>query len=159
VTRRTTRFRSTTASESVVRADREAIWAALTDPVLLPKLTPFLHSIETDGDLWHWQLARIPVLGIDVVPAFTERMSFDEPRQIVFTHEPPPGRTERAGVEGRYGLVETAAGTRLSIELAVEVELPLGRLATPAVTMAMKGVTATMGARFAANLLHHIGAR
>ncbi len=41
-------FSATTDSEAVVAADREAIWAALTDPVLLPKLTPLLRSIETE---------------------------------------------------------------------------------------------------------------
>jgi carbon monoxide dehydrogenase subunit G len=158
-----TRFTSTTATESVVRAERKEIWAALTDPILLPRLTPFLHSIETSvdgrGDLWHWQLTRIPVLGISVVPAFTERMLFDEPHRIAFTHEPPGSKVERAGVEGHYELEETDRGTRLSISLSVHVELPLSRFASPAVQMAMKGVTATMGVRFAANLLHHVGAR
>ncbi len=158
-----TRFTSTTSTESVVQAERKEIWAALTDPILLPRLTPFLHSIDTGvderGDLWHWQLTRIPVLGISVVPAFTERMVFEEPHRIEFTHEPPDGKAERAGVEGNYRLEETEAGTRLSISLSVHVELPLSRFAAPAVQMAIKGVTATMGVRFAANLLHHVGAR
>ena len=154
-----TRFRSETATESVVGADQEAIWAALTEPVLLARLTPFLASIETVGDLWHWQLTRIPVLGISVVPAFTERMSFEKPHRIGFAHAPPAGKAERAGVDGCYELAETEAGTRLSIRLSVEAELPLSRLAAPAVQLAMKGVIATMGARFSVNLLHHLGVR
>ncbi|MGD9959939.1 SRPBCC family protein [Nocardioides sp.] len=156
-----TRFSSSTQTSSVVRAERAAIWEALTDPVLLPKLTPFLHSIEVDtderGHLWHWQLTRIPVLGVSVVPAFTERMMFDEPHRIDFVHDPPPGRSERAGVEGQYLLAEAEAGTKLSISLSVAVDLPLSRLAAPAVGMAMKGVISTMGVRFSSNLLHHLG--
>jgi carbon monoxide dehydrogenase subunit G len=46
------RFSATNDSEAVVAADREAIWKALTDPVVLPRLTPLLRNIETNGDLW-----------------------------------------------------------------------------------------------------------
>ncbi|CUR54981.1 Cyclase/dehydrase [metagenome] len=154
-------FSSSTETSSVVKADRAAIWAALTDPVLLPRLTPFLQSISVSsderGELWHWQLSRIPVLGVSVVPAFTERMTFDEPERIDFVHEPPAGETQRAGVAGRYDLAETSGGTALSIALSVSVDLPLSRLAAPAVGIAMKGVIATMGVRFSANLLRHLG--
>ena len=62
-------------------------------------------------------------------------------------------------MEGWYALSDAAGGTRLGIRLEVSVELPVSRLASPAVTTAMKGVMATMGRRFAANLLDHVGAR
>ncbi len=156
-----TRFSSSSRTSAVVQADRTEIWAALTDPTLLPKLTPFLESVEVssdaEGHLWHWQLTRIPVLGVSVVPAFTERMIFEEPHQIDFRHAPPPGAKERAGVEGRYLLAEGDAGTHLSISLSVVVELPLSKLAAPAVGLAMKGIIATMGVRFSANLVRHLG--
>lgn len=44
------RFSTTNTSEAVVAADRADIWAALTDPVLLAKLTPLLTRIDADGD-------------------------------------------------------------------------------------------------------------
>ena len=39
-TRRMNRFAATNHSEAVVAADREAIWAALTDPVRAPPADP-----------------------------------------------------------------------------------------------------------------------
>ena len=156
-----TRFSSSSQTSAVVQAELAEIWAALTDPTLLPRLTPFLESVEVTSDehghLWHWQLTRIPVLGVSVVPAFTERMTFEAPHRIDFTHAPPPGAQERAGVEGCYRLKEGDAGTMLSISLSVSVELPLSKLAAPAVGLAMKGIIATMGVRFSANLVRHLG--
>src|SRR5687768_4034165 len=70
-------FSAQTESDAVVPAPRSDIWAALTDPDLLPKLTPFLERIEADGDLWRWELSRIPILGVALAPCFTERMTFD----------------------------------------------------------------------------------
>jgi carbon monoxide dehydrogenase subunit G len=131
------------------------LWKALTDPDLLPRLTPYLHSIDAEGDLWRWNMARIPVLGVSVAPSFTERMTFDEPRRIDFTHDPESGQ-EKAGVEGTYELEEVEDGTRLSIDLDICVDLPLPGIARGAVERAMRGVIAAMGRRFAANLLRHL---
>lgn len=156
---RMARFSATTESDAVVQAERKVIWEALTDPDLLPRLTPFLESITADGDTWRWQMTRLPVVGIDLVPAFTEQMTFDEPDRIGFHHAPPPGTHERTGVEGWYVLSDRGPGaTHLAIRLTVTVELPVSRVMTPAVTTAMKGVMATMGKRFATNLVHHVGA-
>ena len=142
-------------STEVVAADRKALWAALTDPDLLPRLTPYLHSIDVDGDRWRWNMARIPVLGISVAPSFTEQMTFDEPRRITFTHA-PRSEQEKAGVEGSYELEEAEGGTRLSMQVHICVDLPLPGAARAAVQGAMRGVMAVMGRRFAANLLRHL---
>ncbi|HET8961837.1 CoxG family protein [Nocardioides sp.] len=142
-------------STEVVAADRKALWAALTDPDLLPRLTPYLHSIDVDGDRWRWNMARIPVLGISVAPSFTEQMTFDEPRRITFTHD-PRSEHEKAGVEGSYQLEEAEGGTRLSMQVDICVDLPLPGAARAAVQGAMRGVMAVMGRRFAANLLRHL---
>jgi len=131
------------------------LWKALTDPDLLPRLTPYLHSIDVDGDLWRWNMVRIPVLGVSVAPSFTERMSFEEPRRIGFTHDPRSG-PEKAGVEGTYLLEQVDGGTRLSIDLDICVDLPLPGMARGAVERAMRGVIASMGRRFATNLLRHL---
>lgn len=151
------RFSATNDSEAVVRADREAIWGALTDPGLLPRLTPLLRDIDATGDLWRWEMAKVDVLGVKFSPCFTERMSFDAPHRIEYTHEPPTGAVERTGAEGWYELVEVDEGTRLRISLTVHVELPLARAARPAVTRVMSAVMARTGDRFAANLLRHLG--
>lgn len=152
-------FKTSTESEAVVRADRAAVWAALVDPVLLPKLTPFLRNIEVDGDHWRWELTRIPILGSSLQPTFTEKMTFAEDRSIEFAHDPPAGVRERAGVEGWYHLEDVEGGTHLAISLGVQADLPIARVAKPAVTAAMKGVLAGMGNRFSANLLEHLGVR
>jgi carbon monoxide dehydrogenase subunit G len=152
-------FKTSTASEAVVRADRADVWAALVDPELLPRLTPFLRHIEVDGDHWRWELTRIPILGASLQPTFTERMTFDEGRRIEFRHDPPAGVRERAGVEGWYHLEDAKGGTHLAISLGVEADLPIARVARPAVVAAMKGVLGGMGRRFSANLLDHLGVR
>jgi len=156
------RFSTTTASESVVAADRGAIWAALTDPTLLPRLTPLLTGIETDGDLWRWSMIRLAVLGVGITPTFTERMRFTESAEgsrIDYTHEPPGGVHEFAGAEGRYALTDVPGGTHLAISLTLHVELPLSRLAAPAVVGLMNVTLQRTGDRFVTNLLRHLGAK
>jgi carbon monoxide dehydrogenase subunit G len=152
-----TRFSATNESEAVVAADRSAIWTVLTDPVLLPKLTPLLSRIETDGDLWRWHMVSLSVLGVGISPVFTERMTFDVEKRIDYTHAPPPGTSERAGAEGSYVLAEVEGGTHLAISLTLEVDLPLSRLASPAVSLVMKETLQRMGQRFSVNLLRHLG--
>ncbi|MBV9313175.1 MAG: SRPBCC family protein [Pseudonocardia sp.] len=152
-----TRFSATNYSEAVVAADRSKIWAALTDPVLLPELTPLLARIETDGDLWHWYLKPITVLGINVGTVFTELMRFDEGRRIDYTHEPPYGANERTGAEGWYELSDTEGGTRLAISMTLHVDLPLAPLVTPVVSQVMATVMQRTGDRFSVNLLRHLG--
>ena len=151
------RFSATTDSEAVVAADRKAIWAALTDPVVLPRLTPLLRRIETDGDLWRWEMNRIGVLGASITPCFTERMVFDAPERIEYTHAPPEGRRERTAAEGWYRLTEVDGGTHLRISLTLFVELPLAKAAGPAVRRVMESAMERTGDRFAVNLLRHLG--
>lgn len=139
-------------------ADRAAVWEILVDPLLLPKLTPLLSRIEADGDRWRWHLVRLKVLGVGISPVFTERMTFDDKRRIDFTHEPPAGVTEWAGAEGHYELSDVEGGTHLAIELTLDVDLPLSRLAAPVVTRTMQTTMQMMGDRFSANLLRQLGA-
>ena len=77
-------------------------------------------------------------------------MTFTPKERIVYTHAPKGD--ERAGVEGTYELSDSGAGTRLAIELGVEVDLPFPRLAKPAVQASMQAVIAAMGVGFARNL-------
>jgi carbon monoxide dehydrogenase subunit G len=151
-----TSFSATTESTAVVAAAREDIWAVLTDPALLAELTPLLRRIDADGDRWRWEMSGLEVLGLRFAPAFTERMSWVPGRRIGFTHEPPPGVAEQAGAQGHYELADTPEGTRLSILLRLDVDLPLPRLAAPAVRSVMSATMRVMGDRFAANLLAHL---
>ncbi len=151
-----TEFTVRNVSSACVAAPREEIWAALTDPHLLPRLTPYLHEIDVDGDRWRWHLSRIPVLGVAVAPSFTEVMGFDEPSSITFQHDPARD-DERAAVNGAYRLAEAASGTDLAIDLAISVDLPFPRVARPAVQTAMRGVVGVMGQRFSSNLVRHLG--
>jgi uncharacterized protein YndB with AHSA1/START domain len=153
-------FSTSTRTHAVVTASREQVWAALTDPDLVARFTPFLHSVHERGEHWVWQLARVPVLGSSFSFTFTERMSFDEPHRIEFVHDPDAAHgDENAGVEGWYRLSPQANGTCLETSMAISVELPFPGVTRPAVTAAMKGVVALMGQRFSHNLLEHLGAR
>lgn len=150
-------FSATTDSEAVVAADRHAVWAALTDPDVLPRLTPLLRHIEADGDIWRWEMSRIGVLGASISPCFTERMHFEAPERIEYHHEPPAGRHERTAAEGWYLLNDVDGGTRLRISLTLSVELPLSKAVQPAVRRVMQAAMARTGERFADNLLRHLG--
>lgn len=150
------RFSATDESQALVAADRSEIWPVLTDPELLAEMTPIVARIDTDGDLWCWQLIRIAVLGVGISSNFTERMRFDDGHRIDFSHEPPAGAVERTGAHGSYRLADAPGGTRLAISLTVHVELPLPRLATPAVTTAMRATMRRSGDRFSANLLRRL---
>src|SRR5581483_9149146 len=114
-----------------------AVWAALTDPELLPTLTPMLSHIEADGDVWRWSMVCISALGVSIAPSFTEQMRLEEPHLITYTHRAPAGVRERAGAEGRYELTEIPGGTHLAVELTLCVDLPLPRAAGPAVRRVM----------------------
>lgn len=153
------RFSATNRSDAVVAADRADIWAVLTDPVLLPKLTPLLTGIDADGDTWVWHLIRLSVLGVGVGSNFTEKMTFDEGRSIEYAHVPPPGVVERTGAEGWYKLKDVPGGTHLAISLTLNVELPLPRAARPVVQRVMAETMQRTGDRFSTNLLRHLGVR
>ncbi|MGI5125662.1 CoxG family protein [Pseudonocardia sp. CA-107938] len=159
------RFSAVNSSEAVVAAPRQEIWAVLTDPVVLPQLTPLLRRIDVaphDPDLWTWQMVGLSVLGVGISPVFTERMRFTTDDdgggvRIDYTHEPPAGARETTAAEGLYLLSDVPGGTRLRIHVELAVELPLPRLSAPAVTPVMQATIRRMGERFAANLLRHLG--
>ena len=150
-------FSATTESTAVVAAERQKIWEVLTDPVLLPQLTPLLKSIDAAGDIWRWHMMSISALGVSISPAFTERMHFTASTEIVYEHEPPKDVVERTGADGWYRLTDVDGGTKLEISLTLHVELPLPRSAGPAVRRVMNGTMARTGDKFSANLLRHLG--
>jgi carbon monoxide dehydrogenase subunit G len=153
-----TSFSARTHAEAVVLAPQQDIWAALVDPELMARFTPFLKRITADGDHWVWELSGLHVLGLKVAPSFTERMVFAEPDRIEFRHDPPAGTKEQAGVEGWYALRSVEGGTELVTELEITVELPLPKASGRAVRGAMKKVIDRMGDTFSQRLLEHLGA-
>ena len=80
----------TTSNRSVadVTADVNDVWEVLTDPDLLARLTPFLHSVTEHGEHWVWQLTKVPVLGKNFSFTFRELMVFDEPHRFDITRSP-----------------------------------------------------------------------
>jgi carbon monoxide dehydrogenase subunit G len=144
-------------AEATVRASPQEIWDVLRDPALMARFTPFLKQITEDGEFWLWEMSGLEVAGLKIAPSFTERMRFDEPRRIDFSHEPPAGTREKAGAEGWYELTPTAEGTHLVTDLEITVDLPVPRAAGPVVRKAMERVIKEMGDRFSANLLQHLG--
>lgn len=151
------RFEATNHSTEVVPADRQDIWAALTDPETLTELTPMLHRIDTHGDQWVWHMLGFSALGVEIAPSFTETMEFTPSERIDFAHTPPPDQYERAGADGRYVLEDVDGGTRLDIRLTIHVDLPLPSLSKRAVRRVMEQSMRTTGERFGRNLLAHLG--
>lgn len=151
-------FRARNRSVAVVPAAPEAIWEVLTEPTLLARFTPLVDRIEANGDLWRWRLAGISGLGIEVAPSFTERMLFVPISRIDFRHEPPPGHNERAGVDGIYLISKVAEATsKLSIDLTLQVELPLPEFSRRAVQPIMNATMQRTGEAFAESLYRHLG--
>ncbi|MCM0621031.1 SRPBCC family protein [Nocardioides bruguierae] len=154
-----TRFSASTEATAVITATRAEVWAVLSDPDAVAELTPFVSRITADGDHWRWQLGGLEVAGMNVSPAFTEAMTYDEPSRIEFRHDPPEGTTERSSVEGWYDLAEADGGTRLSTSLEITLDLPLPKLSGPVVRTTMKQVINQMGDRFSENLLRRLDAQ
>jgi carbon monoxide dehydrogenase subunit G len=150
-------FSASKHSTAVVPHSRDAVWAVLSNAKLVAGLTPMVRSIEDHGSTWLWKLAPIEVLGKSIGLSFTERMHFTPKERIAYTHAPKGD--ERAGVEGTYVLADSGAGTRLAIELGVDVDLPFPRLAKPAVQASMHAVIAGMGIGFARNLERELARR
>lgn len=151
-------FEGTVESTADISAQRSEVWKALTDPVLLPKLTPLLSDIEVDGDKWRWHMMKIAALGVSVVPVFTETMTFEDQKRIEYVHTPADGKRERAGAEGIYELSDVDGGTRLSISLTLRIDLPLPKASARAVQRVMRGTMNRTGEKFSANLLQHLNA-
>lgn len=152
-----TAFTASKRSTAVVPYPRSAVWDVLTDPRQVARLTPMVRSIAPQGERWLWKLAPIQVLGRSIGLSFTERMTFRPKESIEYTHEPQGD--ERAGVEGTYTLADSGPGTRLTIDLRVDVDLPFPALARPAVQASMHGVIGAMGAGFAHHLDRHLRGR
>jgi uncharacterized protein YndB with AHSA1/START domain len=150
-------FRARDRSSAVLKSSRSEVWAALTDAALIAKITPYVTSIDVDGDRWVWRMGTIPVLGISVAPHFTEVMEFAPEDRIDFRHD-PDRRDEMTAVKGTYLLKDHAdGGTDVSIDLEIASRLPLPGLARPAVERVMAGVVKHMGTVFSRNLLKHLG--
>jgi carbon monoxide dehydrogenase subunit G len=153
-----TRFSASNQSAATLRSSQKDVWAALTDPELLPKLTPYLNRIDVDGDRWTWQVTKVPILGKNIGSTFTEVMTFDEPSRIGFAHDKAKS-DETTGVNGEYQLEEKPDGTRVSIDIGVEVDLPFPKAMRRPVERTIKTVMGGMGKVFARNLLKHLGER
>lgn len=145
-------------SQADVPAPREKIWPVVTSPGCLAQLTPLIARITADGDLWCWQLKPVSALGVRVEPSFTESMSFDDGHRIAFEHQAPQGKAERAGARGTYLLADLPDGrTRLSVDITVQIELPLPAISRRAVERVMASMMARTGAKFADNLYARLG--
>lgn len=153
-----TLFSARNLSSSTVPAPAGEIWQAITDPATLAALTPLVRSIEASGSHWTWTLEGIGSLGLNVDAVFTERMEFTEGRQIIFSHDPPAGTIEIAGLEGVYDLSTLSDDrTHLAVDLALSIDLPLPELSRKAVDGVLQSMMRATGRMFASNLYEHLG--
>jgi carbon monoxide dehydrogenase subunit G len=151
------RFEARNHSVADVPVPRAEIWDVVSSPTLLARMTPLVSDITVDGERWCWQLAGISALGVEVAPAFTERMTFVEPERIEFEHDPAE-EGERAGARGVYALVEDGPErTRLEIDITIHVLLPLPRVSRRAVERIMRASMQRTGDVFAERLYEHLG--
>ncbi len=150
-------FRARDRSSAVLRSGRSEVWAALTDADLIARITPYVTSIDVDGDRWTWRMVTLPVLSLSVAPHFTEVMELHPEERIDFSHDPTRSE-EMTAVEGSYLLADHPdGGTEVTIDLEIATRLPLPGLTRPAVERVMAGVVKHMGTVFSRNLLEHLG--
>lgn len=150
-------FSARDRSSAALRSPRSEVWAALADASLVARITPYVTSIDVEGDKWLWRMGTIPVLGVSVAPRFTEVMVFEPEDRIEFHHDTSRPH-EMAAVEGTYVLADrTDGGTDVSIDLTITCKLPLPGLTRPAVERVMSGVVKHMGTVFSRNILKHLG--
>lgn len=138
-------FESSRVSEALVVGSPEQVWSLLTDPDVIARLTPFVHSIREQGEVWVWRLAGIPYPGGHFSPQMRQHMSFTPLTRIDFR---PESESSEAGATGRYDIAPAGDGTSLRIALTVFVTLPLPRLVRPAVEAAMSATLTKMGDAF-----------
>ena len=151
-------FSARNISMSTVPVRSNELWRLITDPGALADLTPLVRSIEATGSQWEWALNGIEALGLKVEAVFTERMEFIDQRQIIFTHDPPIGSRERAGVEGVYDLTSNGRkATDLQVDLTLSVDLPFPGLWRHAVEPVLLSTMRATGQRFASNLYEQLG--
>jgi carbon monoxide dehydrogenase subunit G len=151
-------FSARNISMSTVPVRSDEIWQLITDPGTLADLTPLVRSIEATGSQWEWALNGVEALGLKVEAVFTVRMEFIDQRQIIFTHDPPVGSRERAGVEGVYDLASNGRkATDLQVDLTLLVDLPLPGLSRHAVEPVLLSTMRATGRRFASNLYEQLG--
>jgi len=150
-------FTARDRSSAALRSSRSEVWEALTDASLIARMTPYVTSIDVEGDRWLWRMGTIPVLGVSVAPRFTEVMEFEPEVRIQFSHD-PSRPDEMTAVEGTYVLADrTDGGTDVSIDLEIACKLPLPSLGRRAVEGVMVQVVKHMGVVFSRNLLKHLG--
>lgn len=150
-------FTARDRSSAALRSPRSDVWAALSDASLIARLTPYVTSIDVEGEKWLWRMGTIPVLGVSVAPRFTEVMEFEPEVRIQFTHD-PSRPDEMTAVTGTYVLADRSdGGTDVSIDLEIAAKLPLPGLARLAVERVMVQVVKHMGVVFSRNLLKHLG--
>jgi carbon monoxide dehydrogenase subunit G len=153
-----TRFSASNSSAATLKSPRDKVWAALTDPKLLPQLTPYLHRIDAVDDRWTWHVTKVPILGKSIGSTFTEVMTFEEPDRIEFVHDKEKTE-ELTEVHGEYRLADRDGGTHVEIDIEVAVELPFPKAMRRPVERTISTVMAGMGKVFARNLLRHLGER
>jgi carbon monoxide dehydrogenase subunit G len=142
-------------SSDRIEAAPEPLRDVLGSPALLAELTPLVQGIEVAGDRWRWQLVGITALGISAAPAFTTVMAV-EPTRIAF--RPDPSRPERASATGHISVEPDGPDhTVVAIDLTATVDLRLPSVAARAVRSVMYSTMRAGGARFADNLLAHLG--
>src|SRR6478735_945479 len=98
-------FRARDRSTAVLRSPRSEVWAALTDAALIAKITPYVTSIDVEGDRWTWRMGTIPVLGLSVAPKFTEVMDL-QPQDRIVCNLPLPGLARPAVERVMAGVVK-----------------------------------------------------
>jgi len=151
-------FASRNVSRAIVPAPRSDIWALVSDPDSLARLTPLVAGIAAKGDVWQWRMTSLSILGAHIEPSFTEHMSFDDGHRITFEHRPTNGQSERGGADGVYLLDDAPNGTtELTVDITLHVELPLPAISRRAVERVMASMMARAGERFAAKLYDRLG--
>lgn len=112
------------------------VWQQVGTVPDLAASIPAVRRCEQVGDRWRWEFDRHGAMGFEVVPAFDVLATFEEPHLV--TIRPVGEVSEDARGVGHVRLSPSVAGTRVAVEVHLEVDVPVPRLLARPLTAVMQ---------------------
>lgn len=151
-----------TAIEAEIRrsatlpVERDRVWDELADVSNLDRLMPDVESYQQVDHGWRWELEPRRVMGYRIQPRFTVVYDLTPPERLSFEHVSGE-RGDTADSHGAFTLREDGAGTAVTVELAVRLEIEVPSLFHGAVREILRDEVREMADGFLDNLRAAVG--
>lgn len=151
-----------TAVEAQVRRSatlpvaRDRVWNELADVARLDRLMPDVESYQEVDHGWRWELEPRRVMGYRIHPRFTVTYDLAPPERLAFEHVSGE-RGDTADSHGAFTLGDDAGETRVTVELAVRLDVDVPSLLRAAVREILRDELREMADGFLDNLRAAVG--